>query len=263
MNYMSRYYELQKTLNESVYNNESSVDVLLEMLSIRLDLNECNPLPLTESSIVVNEFSEYIPLIEAVDVISSAKEELSKLSESKNDDNKKDTILAKSLKSVKKLIDWWYKIEPDKKFKTLHTVLKVISHLLIIFIDMYISFKISDKVLGVKAVSSLPDKTIKIGKNVSFSIKSKVVFSIVNLGLSQISDFVGQLSCKLEYLVNKKDLDKNISEIDKTIDKLNDLMDKTDDFDEKKQIKEYVNNLSKTLAKLTILRDNNTKNKDT
>ena len=247
MSYISEYYKLEKSLNESVYINSLSVDILLEMLSIKLDADQYIPTSLTENVNVINLFNEYLPLIEAAELVNSDKDNSSDSDSNNSEGNtkKKKEFIAKYTNSVRKLIDWWYKIEPDKKFNSFVLISKV-----------------SKQVAGIDIVKSIPDKRIKFS-HVDISIKNNIIYTIVSTAISVITGFIKGLSNKIEYAVNKKDLDKNISEMDKSIDKINDLLGKTDDVNEKKRLQKTKSDLSECLAKLIKLRDNNTKNEDT
>lgn len=265
MSYISEYYKLEKSLNESVYINSLSIDILLEMLSIKLDADQYIPTSLTENINVINLFNEYLPLIEAVELVNSDKDSSSDSDSNNNsegDTKKKKEFIAKCADSVRKLIDWWYKIEPDKKFKTLHLILKIVVQLVSAVVSFVLISKVSKQVAGIDIIKSIPDKRIKFS-HVDISIKNNVIYTIVSTAISAITGFVKGLSNKVEYVVNKKDLDKNISEMDKSIDKINDLLGKTDDVNEKKRLQKTKSDLSECLAKLIKLRDNNTKNEDT
>ena len=264
MSYISEYYKLEKSLNESVYNNSLSVDILLEMLSIKLDADQYIPTSLTENVNVINLFNEYLPLIEAVELVNSDKDSSSDSDSNNSEGNtkKKKESIAKYANSVRKLIDWWYKIEPDKKFKTLHLILKIVVQLISAVVSFVLISKVSKQVAGIDIIKSIPDKRIKFS-HVDISIKNNVIYTIVSTAISAITGFIKGLSNKVEYTVNKKDLDKNISEMDKSIDKINDLLGKTDDVNEKKRLQKTKSDLSECLAKLIKLRDNNTKNEDT
>lgn len=264
MSYISEYYKLEKSLNESVYNNNLSVDILLEMLSIKLDADQYIPTSLIENVNVINLFDEYLPLIEAAELVNSDKDNSSDSDSNNSEGNtkKKKEFIAKYTNSVRKLIDWWYKIEPDKKFKTLHLILKIVVQLISAVASFVLISKVSKQVAGIDIVKSIPDKRIKFS-HVDISIKNNIIYTIVSTAISVITGFIKGLSNKIEYAVNKKDLDKNISEMDKSIDKINDLLGKTDDVNEKKRLQKTKSDLSECLAKLIKLRDNNTKNEDT
>ena len=260
MNSISKYYEMESMLNESICldDNETSLDMLLEMLSIQMDITDYIPNSLTENISIINNFSEYMPLIEAADQIASAQKDLSELS--KNGDSKqKENLLKRCVAKFKALIDWWYKIEPDKKFKTLHTVLKILVKILFIVADIYVADIVTSKVLGTKAVSKLPDKTFKIGKR-NVSIKKNVIKFVTGYGLGKVSDFAKTITTeKMRFNVNKKDLDKNISELDKNIDKLNNMISEVNDPETKNALMNAKMELQDTLGKLMRLKARNEK----
>lgn len=257
MSNIVKYYETESILNENIHLNDynKSLDTLLEMLSIKMDINDYPPVSLTENIFITNNFSEYIPLIEAVDQISSFQKDLSKLS--KSNDSEKDTIFRKCISSFKSLIDWWYKIEPNKKFKTLHTILKLLVKVLLIIANIYISVKVSNKVLNTKAISNIPDKILSIGKR-KISLKKNVVKFLTGYGLDRIYEFTESLTTKkIELSVNIKDIDKNIDELDKDIDKLNDMIAKIDDGDIKNALIQTRNEFENSLSKLMKLKSRN------
>ena len=226
MNDISKYYELESLLNESIYLNDKDrvFDTLFEMLSVKLDIDEYIPESLSENVSMSHIFNRYIPLIEAVDEITEAKNNLSKLKSS--DSEEKEGILKKCMKSFKRLIDWWYKIEPNKKFKMLHIILKILVSIVSFVAELYISSKITNKVLNTKVVNNMPDKIINIGKR-ERSIKKTIISLVLNLGMGRIIDFITSItSDKIKIAVNKKDLDKNIKEIDSSIDKINEKLSK-------------------------------------
>ena len=256
MNDISKYYELESLLNESIYSNnkDKSLDILLEMLSVKLDIDEYIPEPLTENVSISYIFNKYRPLIEAVDEITEVKNDLSKLKSS--DSEEKEGILKKCVKSFKRVIDWWYKIEPNKKFKMLHIILKILVSIVSFVAELYISSKITNKVLNTKVVNNMPDKIINIGKR-ERSIKKTIISLVLNLGMGRIIDFITSItSDKIKIAVNKKDLDKNIKEIDSSIDKINEKLSKEYDEETRISLIKTKKELSDTLSKLIKLKDN-------
>lgn len=257
---ISRYYEIESSLNESICSNDyiKSLDILLEMLSIKMDIDDYLPISLVENVCIANNFSEYMPLIEATDAISSIEKDLSELSKSDNKENK-DNILKKCVKTFKSVVDWWYKIEPNKKFKTLHTVLKLLVKILMFVADIYIADVVTKKVLDTKTISKIPDKVLKFG-NKDISIKGNIIKLLTGYGLGKISDFVKSLTVqKMEFNINKKDLDKNISELDKGIDKLNNIISKTNDSEMRNSLIKTKTELENTLSELMRLKSKNEK----
>ena len=256
MNDISKYYELESLLNESIYLNDKDrvFDTLFEMLSVKLDIDEYIPESLSENVSMSHIFNRYIPLIEAVDEITEAKNNLSRLKSS--DDKEKESILKKSMRSFKRLIDWWYKIEPNKKFKMLHIILKILVAIALFVAELYISSKVTNKVLNTKVVNNMPDKIINIGKR-ERSIKKTIISLVLNLGMGRIIDFITSItSDKIKIAVNKKDLDKNIKEIDSSIDKINEKLSKEYDEETRISLIKTKKELSDTLSKLIKLKDN-------
>ena len=238
MSDVTYYYELEKILNESIcLNDNPSIDTLLEMLSLQLDMTDYGPISLLENTNILNSFNEYIPLIESVNELASAQKDFKELKKDVNNDN----IFKKCLKSLKGALNWWYKVEPDKKFKTLHVILKILVYVLIF-------------------IGKIPDKVFHIGK-ASVSTKYTVLLQLISMGVSQIETFILGLSSKAEYEINKNDLDKNISEFDAEIDKINDQLSKNNDPEIEKKLIETKSKLSDALAKLIRIKDKNNKDR--
>lgn len=252
---IAKYYELEKSLNESIYlYNEPSLDILLEMLSIKLDMDDYLPTTLNENVNIIIGYPEFMPLIEAVDEIAELNKNMKDLKSDKNNEN----IFNKCKKSLKSVIDWWYKVDPDKKFKTLHVVLKVLVIVLSIVASIYFGHKAVKFVGNTNLYKNIPDKVFKVGKS-EISVKKYLMSTLVLDGVGKIEIFLGKLLSKAEYSVNKKDIDKNIAEFDKSIDKINEQISNTDDPKLKSELEKTKAKLSSSLSKLIKMRDNNKK----
>lgn len=261
---ISEYYSLESSLNESIYNNNNdSLDILLEMLSFRLDSDDFY-MPLTENITIINTFSEYMPLIEAVDVVNDLNKSTNELKKAPN-----ENVFNKVFKSLKNLVNWYYKIEPDKKYKTFHTVLRIVMKILVWLLSMYVSkkvgFAIAGKIENTAKFQNISDNAVKSLSSVLEPEKTKKMLNLLLGGvmasiIQSLLDPIRALSDKVEYEINKKDLDKNIKELDNSIEIINKKLsnDKLPPEVKEKLIKAR-ENLSSTLAKLIKLKDKHNK----
>lgn len=253
----SKYYELQSKLNESICLNEKpSLDIFLEMLEIKINSDEYNN-TLLENFNITKEFNEYFPLLESIDIINDTKKDIQSITKNESDVN----IFNKFVKPIKKLLIWWYKIEPDKKFKTLHLVLNILVNVLLFIVSIFISGKITKSVKNTKLVSNIPDKSIKLPllKN-PLSIKSILIMTIIDTALNYIYNFLSKLLNKLEYNINKDDLDKNIKKFDESIEKINKQLDNEKlSNDVREKLISDKDKISNCLSKLIKLKERNKK----
>ena len=116
----------------NLYNVTSSDDdKILDYLTECINLNKKPDMLLTESIL----YSEYEILFEATSEIIDAQHEINNLTKnikSEKDYTKKVALLDKLSDSFKKLVNWWYKIDPNKKFKTLHFILNLSTSILLL-----------------------------------------------------------------------------------------------------------------------------------
>ena len=121
-----KYYGIK---NESVTRNEYIASIMLEAVELLKndnysDISYFNNDILNES-ISYTDSSDVYLLTEAADELNDIKKITNEAKKDKKnlDEDKLKKISQKIKKSVDNLLKWYYKVEPNKKFKALHTVL--------------------------------------------------------------------------------------------------------------------------------------------
>ena len=109
-------------MSNLLYNGEDIDNTIIECIDSILDGKEY---PLTESIEFCPRLFEYSVLIESAEEISNIKKNINDIKLEK-DPEKINNIFTKMINSMRNVFNWWYKIDPDKKYKTLHTVLKIL-----------------------------------------------------------------------------------------------------------------------------------------
>lgn len=263
---------MENTLCFNNYFDINIEDIFLESLS-RYITGETSELDILNESIEYNpDLSEFKPLLEAVKEIKDCNDTLNELKT-----NKDENVINKLLTSLKKLYDWYFKAEPNKKYKTFHTVLKIsVTVLSIVLPLIYPYSKAVTKLSATKLGKMIPN--IKIGKNIGNnsvvrSILSKIVITKVTKSGKIIITREGIILtvirvmvlnvCKLfsdilhneEIRANQKNIDENIKKLDSMIDEYNDMIKKSDSDVLIKNLTDQRNELEKTLAKLIKIRN--------
>lgn len=214
-------------------------------------LEECAVYPLLEST-------EYREATDFTKEYNELKKELKSIG---SDDYDKQTgVINKITSYVKRLYNWWFKAEPDKKFKTLRLVIKILLFITMLVITYrftrYGTKLIANHLLptphigaaarkiGYKGVKKIPKKL--------FSAEA-ILRTVVSLAFDSIQRIVIDIYYKCEDKVNLKDIDANIEAYDHALDKLNNLMcEYKDEIDEKRMtsLKKQKSSIEDTLAKL-------------
>lgn len=228
----------------NLYNMTSNEDAILDYL------NECVETGIAPTDILTETitYSEYMPLFETVTELANAKNEIEKLSKevkSKEDYKKKASLTEKVVDSFKKLMKWWYKEDPTKKFKTLHTIIS-----LSVNIIMLIGY--------LKIVRTAPINAVNLGNRLpikSAGLRSAISSTAIFIPIYLISKFLGDLSHNAYMKINSVDLEKNIAAYDKAIDKITDLIEKTDDEKAIKELNKTRRAYSDSLRKLYEIRE--------
>lgn len=236
-------------------------DLLLECIYRYIDSEDELIYPISESVNNMDEFNMYIPLIESIDEIKEISKDINKL-DSEKDLEKKTGLIEKINQSIKKLFDWWFKIEPNKKYKTLRTVLKT----LLSIIGIIILIKMpGSKALIVNAAARLPGYTGP--SKVLYGLFGRVTIAtaLIALCYKKVREFIKGLNDKAYQSINSKDIELNINEMDKSIDKLNDLIQITTNAEEKSKLIDMRNDTEDALRELIRCRnqiENDKKPKD-
>lgn len=196
------------------------------------------------------EYNDYKILIESVIETKDIERE------SKKDKSESEHIkfIEKCNNRLKDLFNWWYKVEPDKKFQSLRIVIKTIMKILNVVLG--VSFPYKGKVVnklephvakyvGYKGNNALLKKLLS-----SKAITTHIVLIIV----SQIASIITKIDEKIYVNVNKVDIDKNIDQYDKSIDDLNDRISKETDEDILKTLIKTKKSMESALAELIRIR---------
>lgn len=246
-----------------LYTSKESDKLMMEAINKFVD-SDLLVFPLNESIELAPQFSNYIPLIESIEELKDIENDI-KDAKNETDLDKKGNILSRLTKSIKKLIDWWYKIEPDKKFNSLRSILKILLSALVLILSIKNpKMKEGSKRLAKKLPVGTDNKPFDIGmigkdsaKTIAKSIFSKetIAASIIAIAFQKLLEGLEKIDKLIEYNVNKEDLDKNIKYFDETIDKINDMIEVCDNPDIKKELIKSRENAKKSLARLTYLKD--------
>lgn len=208
--------------------------------------------PLTEAIGLCPEILSYSVLIESVDEINNTKKEIEK-AENEKDPEKKIKCIDKLTQALKNLFNWWYKIEPNKKYKTLRLVIKIIIEVIGFIILIYHPGK---SLLTKGIAARLPIGYEGGSKILQTLIGKKVIAAtITRTILNQIYKVLRKLNDKAELAANIEDLDKVIEEYDKAIDEINEMLENTGDPQIKMSLEKSKKELEQTLKYLIKLRE--------
>ena len=240
----------------AVANNLNKSDdiesLILEYIDSNIDSVDDVYYPLTEAIGMFPELSTYSVLIESVNEIKKTEKEINE-AKGEKDPEKKIKFIDKIIQSVKNLFNWWYKIEPDKKFKTLHTILKILVKVIALIILIYYP----EKALLTKGIAArLPIGYEGSNKILQILISKKVIAAtIVRSIINQIYKVIGSLNKKAEFSANIKDIEKSIAEYDKAIDEINKLLEETGDPQIKMNLEKTKKDLEDTLRLLIKIKE--------
>ena len=240
MNLDYKIHTDENYLIESIYNLIDSEDKLL--------------VSLTESIETDTNISKYVPLIESVDNIN----DLSKDAKDIKDEKGAIKFLDKVTTSLKKLFDWWYKEDPDKKCQTLRIVLKSAMKLLSLILTLYVPSKVmAPKILNSGAGKAISKVAYSGGSKLlnRFFSKKAIATTIALVGFTEIETMIKSIDHSIYVRMNSKDLDANIKEYDITIDKLNNMLDDKNNEPVKKQLEAMKASTEKSLAALMKIKN--------
>ena len=211
---------------------------------------------LTEAAEYDNDNMYY--LNEAVDELKEINSIKKEIKNSKDiDDGKLNKLISKVKNAVNNLLKWYYKIEPNKKFKALHTVLVGFNIVLSIALSAAVGASVSFGTYNAityaneqrytnrvfKAAEAVADDFRKRGMDVNFDSKGakKAVrknsiygkrakkYIIITILLTALVALVGELRKysnekfnMADYASNEKEIQSQIDKIDKQISKSGD-----------------------------------------
>ena len=182
------------------------------------------------------EFSDISLLLEATDDIKEIQSDIQNL-----DINNKDSIKkAKSLSS--RLLKWYYKVEPNKKFKALRTLIKI---------SNAVSYQIASK-LGSGPFNRIANAESDAAKVIGIIF---VILTTMSGGIFQaITYFQTKAFAAYQYKYNIKDFDDNIKLLKDGYNKLKDKYDLSDDKKVKAGLQKSMDNYKKSIDELTKLK---------
>lgn len=240
-------------LELSIMNNEDTIiDFLCESImdDSKLDL-------LTESVGLLIENSEYSNIAKAVSEYNDLKKQFS----SSEDNEQSKNIFKKLIAKVKGIVNWWYKEEPGKKFKTFRVVLTILVSITMIILTIKGpgAVKVADKLLTTKVGKVITGASYK-GSNKFFQQRfsdSAIATGIIKGLYAILLAEMQRISDKVRDKINLKNIDDNIKACDNSIEKLNGILRNMDDNDpnkanverQVKDIEDVLKSLTKTKAK--------------
>ena len=249
---MRNYNKAHGINNESSYipydmtKNEYIASIMLEAAEL---LKEDNYDSLNGGlEMLLEEAVEYD--IYNIEYLNEAVDGLKEINLIKNSLKKGKEIKTNQVEKIKKSIDnllkWYFKIEPNKKFKALHVLLSALSIIL-------------DNILIVAATVGSIGGTYNgsiygIGKALKLDTgktgKAAIVFALISLISITLSKIINTISINANMEFNLLDYNKNVKLIKSQINKIDNQIKKVSD--DKKQVnelnklkKQYINTISK------------------
>ena len=202
--------------------NEQIASILLEAAELLKndnysDINYFNNSILIESILYTDNSDVYL-LTETADELNDIQKIADEVKKDKEnlDENKLKKISQKIKKSVDNLLKWYYKIEPDKKFKALKIVLHGLGKILNVILMLLLA-------LGVYSTGKFiyNPKSIGGGPNMYFAFA--IVFTIIPIALMKIrkslKSYTNEKFNISDYEANTKLLKDQIMKIDEQIKK--------------------------------------------
>lgn len=238
-----------------LYTCDNFDDTLIECIDAMIDGEYY---PLTESIEALPKLSEYSILIESAEEISDVKKEIKNIKNEK-DPEKINNIFDRITKAVRNAFNWWYKVDPEKKHKTLHTILKLLVAVLSIIFVIWGP----GKVAIVKNVAARLPIGYEGANGVLkfFFSKTKIASIMVSTIYGQILKVINNIDSRIEVAINVKDIDKSIKEYDKAIDMINDMLSEVEDPQIKKELEKTKENIERSLRDLMKIKERIDKNK--
>ena len=233
----------------------------------------------TDSFSVMNEsinynpdLKYYFPLLESVKELKDCEESIKELKENKDDEK----VIDKLLISLKKVWDWYFKADPDKKFKTFHIILRICINLLIFILPIIYPYgnivkSISHSKIGMKIPNIHLPRKLK-PNSILHKIIDKIIITTVHKGrvvivregiiLNAIRTIIigackafSEIIHKAEIKSNLKDIDANIKYLDTMIDSYNKMIEESNSDVVIKDLKQQRSVLEDTLAKLIKIKE--------
>ena len=222
-------------LSEGLGRNEYIASIMLEAADLlKEDINNDNMEydidSLLTEAIEYDDSNNIVYLNEAVEDLKEINEIKNEIKDTKSlDDAKINKITTKVKNTVNNLLKWYYKIEPEKKFRALHTVLKgldTIFSIASIYIGCFFGLRTTytglnylDEKMTLKRISlSKAGLDIK-AKNTprSREFKKYAILTILTIAVTSISASIRR-NANIKY--NISDFDNNIHVIKSQINKI-------------------------------------------
>ena len=275
-----KYYGIK---NESVTRNEYIASIMLEAVELLKndnysDISYFNNDILNES-ISYTDSSDVYLLTEAADELNDIKKITNEAKKDKKnlDEDKLKKISQKIKKSVDNLLKWYYKVEPNKKFKALHTVLYGLECVLDV-VALAISLVAAPIGIGMSAGNivqntingkiiehyyALKGDSVSVKDIVKEANKSHKKTLIISLIAGIISTALLKILMSLRSYSNEKfnvpDCEANIKSLKKQINKIDEQIKKCDSTGDKKlvaSLQKMKKSYSDCLKELELVRDN-------
>ena len=248
-----KYYGIK---NESVTKNEYIASIMLEAVELLKndnysDISYFNNDILTES-ISYTDSSDVYLLTEAADEINDITKITNEVKKDKNnlDESKLKKISQKIKKSIDNLLKWYYKIEPNKKFKALHTVLYGLESALNVM-TLLISLIVAPTGVGISTGSmvqnsllarlinkqhpgSIGDHAKGVAKESNKPHKKFLVISLIaGIISAALLKILTSLRSYSDEKFNATDCEANIKSLKKQINKIDEQIKKYNSTDDK------------------------------
>ena len=249
-------------LTEGLSRNEYIASIMLEAADllkeyINNDNMEYDIDSLLTEAIEYDDSNNIVYLNEAVEDLKEINEIKNEIKDKKSlDDVKVNKITTKAKNAVNNLLKWYYKIEPEKKFRALHTVLKGLDTIFSIA-SIYISYFLGSKTTYT-GLNYLGEKTaLKRISKAGLDIKAKntprgrkfkkyAILTILTIAVTSISASIRR-NANIKY--NISDFDNNINAIKSQINKIDTQIKNAGDD------KELVDQLNKLKSKYNSMID--------
>ena len=228
--------EAAELLKEDVsYNNEYELDSIL-----------------TEAAEYDDDNIYY--LNEAVNELKEIDSSIDKLKNTKNVDDKKMSAKIKNI--INNTLKWYYKIEPNKKFKALHTVLRILNKLINLILYLTYIFPAHYIIGNIETVGyDFKDiATGKFKKKIGFSRATHqaggaALYMILTSALIALSKSIKQYS---NIKFNISDYDNNVKEIQSQINIIDKQIEKGDSkqINHLNKLKNEYNNMLRDLRNM-------------
>lgn len=235
----------------------------------------------SENISILNESIGYNPNLKEYSILLESAKEIKDCEKSIKDlkiesDDKKESVVKKLIDSLKKLSDWYFKADPDKKFKTFHIILRLIVNILLVILPIIYPYgnivKVVSNTKFGKMIPNIhlprklkPDSFLHkvLSKFIITAIKDNrvvivregIVLTLIRTLLLTISQSLRKIISNIEIKSNIKDIDKNIKALDNAIDEYNRMIESSNSDVVINDLKEQRRALEDTLAKLIRIKE--------